>query len=222
MSSGGMVPDSVLNKLPDGVRESASIQMQIRRNAEDVHGMISDVSSWSKQLNALDVALMSESSPLQGGEGSSVVDSSSSSFAADPPIRGRAISAHMNNLPSSSSAVQKKVVVKKKKKVKRKDVKRWNDAEGRQKASAAGHTYDYFRDKWDKFDYDAAMQNSEDEDGEEEEVEEVTPPKKRPAAKISPKSSPKKKKVTTTTFTAIPGDADYKYDTDDEEEEEED
>ena len=103
--SSTMVPDSLLNKLPDGVRESASIQMQIRRNAEEVHGMISDVSSWSKQLNALDVALMSGSSPVPGGgEGSSVVDSSSSSFAADPPIRGRAISAHMNHLPSSSSS----------------------------------------------------------------------------------------------------------------------
>ena len=33
------------------------------------------------------------------------------------------------------------------------------EAAAKEKASAAGHTYDYFRDKWDKFDVDAALED---------------------------------------------------------------
>ena len=41
--------------------------------------------------------------------------------------------------------------------VKKKKEAREKEKAARDKAHAAGHTYDYFKDKWDKFDVDAAL-----------------------------------------------------------------
>jgi len=101
--------------------------MNIRQNQQDLHNYISDLGAWVGEVKDKDTALR---------EGR--VDDGSDDR---PAPRGRA------SLPSEGDDATVTV----KKKVKKKKDQQKPDGPGGKSHSKAGHTYDYFRDKWDKF-----------------------------------------------------------------------
>lgn len=135
---------------PQGAWESAKIQLQIRNNAEEVNSFLKDVRGWTESMKVKD----SEARRQKEADGEL------------PPVRGRATAAALDQREDEDEPV------KKSKKKKNKHVKHWNDGARVAEAHAAGHTYDYFRDKWDKFDLDAALAAASESSEDDEEAEE--------------------------------------------------
>ena len=99
-----------------------------------------------------------------------------------PPVRGR-VEGPVTRLGKEFSKPTNALLNKKqrerrrkKKKTKTSLEKKEEEKVQRERMNAAGHTYDYFRDKWDKFDVDEALREASESgssyETEEEEVEE--------------------------------------------------
>ena len=108
-------------------------------------------------------------------------DASGADAAPLPPIRGRA-DVKVRDLPGAEfrqPARQPRPQTDAKRRRRRKRKPKGADGTAARGATAAGHTYDYFKDKWDKFDVDAALREaSESSESYETESEDEAP---RPA-----------------------------------------
>jgi len=133
---------------------SVESQFQIRNNALEASSALGDLEQWAKST---------ERRTRQGGPGAKTKKRKEKT-AATPGVRGRAavrpaaapadpaaagLDPRLRGGAASTSAPAKPPPPE--------------GQEGRQR-HAAGHTYDYFRDKWDKFDVDKALAEA-DADG---------------------------------------------------------
>eukprot|EP00899_Mesostigma_viride_P008689 jgi/Mesvir1/17821/Mv12916-RA.1 len=118
------------------------VQHQIRENNMEVMDFMRELEAWEKTVKSKDISIRQPQAT-----------------AADesmPPVRG-----HVNvDLEASAKALEAREK-KKKKKQKKKPLAPASGAAPSKSQSAAGHTYDYFRDKWDKFDVDKALREAD-------------------------------------------------------------
>lgn len=162
------------------------VQWQIKQNVSEANEYLKDLSSWSKKQKT------KRARRKQAGKETEASTEDSKDKVANyvPPVRGK-VEARVRNLGKEYSQPTRELAVhapaqkaSRKKKKKKKSEGAAADNFG---ASAAGHTYDYFKDKWDKFDVDAALREAsesssyetEDEGAEEEAVgvvEEIASP----------------------------------------------
>eukprot|EP00854_Cymbomonas_tetramitiformis_P005126 gene5126-6235_t len=134
-------------------RSTMDIQMQIRENSMEMSSYLSDLNDWSSEIKHKDDALKKGKLPA------SQVPAPAS---APPPVRGRVA----QKIPETSKPASKPVSERKQKK--REEARKLQEAR-KDEANKAGHTYDYFKDKWDKFDIDKALEEVDEESSEDDE-----------------------------------------------------
>eukprot|EP00976_Prorocentrum_cordatum_P103860 1193637-Prorocentrum_minimum.AAC.2 len=136
------------------VREpSATLTIVSGVHPQEMSEFLSGLNEWQEEVKVKDSA-------LKKGK---ISEKSIPAPASLPPVRGKVTNTVTAPKPPrpKSDAAPKKMSDKKK--------KRLEEEERRKKeATAAGHTYDYFKDKWDKFDIDAALQEVDEESSEDE------------------------------------------------------
>jgi hypothetical protein len=124
------------------------------------------MSEYLSGLNEWTVDVKNKDTALKKGQ----ISETSAEAKPRPPVRGR-----VSNTVKAEELKPKKEASTKNASKK----KKWNEEVEKRKeeATAAGHTYDYFKDKWDKYDIDAALKDVDEESSEDE------APKKAPKAK---------------------------------------
>lgn len=194
------------------------VQWQIKQNVSEANSFIEDLQSWKKEIKKKQRSKKKEkcrdnnSKNEEGEDDGSKASGKASAVDLDnyvPPVRGRVqvnvrklgkeyrqpssqLTDHVKGLNSQETKTKKKKGRKKKpKKVKTLP------------QHAAGHTYDYFKDKWDKFDVNAALEEAsqsssyeteEEEEEEEEVIEEIVNPSLPPETIVTKGAFEKTKK----------------------------
>ncbi|BFI14894.1 RNA polymerase II-associated protein 3 [Marchantia polymorpha subsp. ruderalis] len=133
------------------------VQKQIRENTLELHDFLKDLKGWEKSVKEKEKNLRNE----QATRGNDVIPN---------PRRNSSAAAHVEGKGSQEICKEKSngkvdpITVSGSKKTEKTQV-----PASKPGTTAASHTYDYFRDKWDKFDVDAALKeiDEEDEDGED-------------------------------------------------------
>lgn len=131
-------------------------QLNVRNNVREMHDYVNDLYAWESEIQAKDEAISkgkyshSKGSPTPGVRGRAKAVTPTTKVSLYSPAPALAQGRHHK---------QSKRLRKKKPSAK--------DLPKSLESSAAGHTYDYFKDRWDKFDVDAALQEA-DEDTEYE------------------------------------------------------
>lgn len=156
------------------------VQWQIKQNVSEANEFLKDLKSWSSNKKH-SVARKNKKKQNEGaGSAGGGEDEVMRNYV--PPVRGR-VEGPVTRLgkefskPTNALLNKKSERRRKKKKTKTSTLeKREEEKVQRERMNAAGHTYDYFRDKWDKFDVDEALREASESgssyETEEEEVEE--------------------------------------------------
>mmetsp|Transcript_34972 Transcript_34972/g.99137 ORF Transcript_34972/g.99137 Transcript_34972/m.99137 type:complete len:483 (-) Transcript_34972:68-1516(-) len=150
---------------------SMEAQFNIRNNTMELQEYMKDLMSWESSVKKKDKDLKKGRLPGSGDGGGA------------PAPRGRASAVgaapeHLQAPALEPNSVAQRTAKKKKSKLKGQSGKA-------QAPSAAGHTYDHYKDKWEKFDVDAALASDGEEEEEEEaavnqQVHDNTPPIRKP------------------------------------------
>lgn len=117
--------------------------------AEELHEYMKDLFGWQKEMKAKEKGLAKQAGP-------------GSSSAPLPPVRGRAAGGAP---PAAVAAPPTAPAVRPAPEPSATSPERGAEAElpGGQARHPAAHTYDHYRDKWDRFDVDAALASEEEE-----------------------------------------------------------
>ena len=171
------------------------VQWQIKQNVSEANEFLKDLKSWSsnkkhsvarknKKNKQNENASKNNNNMDDKGAGSAgggEDDEVMRNFV--PPVRGR-VEGPVQRLGKEFSKPTNALLNKKKSERRRRKKKttssslekKEEEKVQRERMNAAGHTYDYFRDKWDKFDVDEALREASESgssyETEEEEVEE--------------------------------------------------
>ncbi|GAQ89022.1 hypothetical protein KFL_004800070 [Klebsormidium nitens] len=112
----------------------AHIQAQIRENSMELQDYLRELRDWEVKAKAKDQMLRDGGAAAPPSE--------------VPPIRGQPVKRPESGQQKAMSEATDS---------------RKHDENPKKGKNAASHTYDYFRDKWDKFDVDKALAEAEDE-----------------------------------------------------------
>eukprot|EP00241_Pyramimonas_parkeae_P015507 CAMPEP_0114309490 /NCGR_PEP_ID=MMETSP0059-20121206/18663_1 /TAXON_ID=36894 /ORGANISM="Pyramimonas parkeae, Strain CCMP726" /LENGTH=540 /DNA_ID=CAMNT_0001433289 /DNA_START=37 /DNA_END=1660 /DNA_ORIENTATION=- len=137
------------------------MQFQIRQNSLEMSEFISGLNDWTSEVSEKDKALKMGKVKKQSGEEET---STKPPLPTVPPVRGRVSNTVKKAMPSANPESAKRDAKRKLKA----EAKAKAAAEAKTKATAAGHTYDYFKDKWDKFDVDKALEEVDEQSSEDE------------------------------------------------------
>ena len=151
-------------------------QMNIRRNAMEMQEYLSDLKVWEDSVKKKDKELKKGRLPGGPGGGSGGAPAprgkAAGSAIAAPPEHLQAPASQMHPDPRMRTSAKPSSAAKKKKKKPKGQQQQQQGPD-----SAAAHTYENYRSKWEKFDVDAALAEADgEEDGDEEEEEEEEDP----------------------------------------------
>jgi tetratricopeptide (TPR) repeat protein len=167
------------------------VQWQIKQNVSEANDFLDDLQSWKKDIKKKSTSKKKSSRDRDGSKTTGKAKEDGGATVPDldnyvPPVRGR-VQTTVRKLgkeyrkPASQLTDPAKGLgeKKEKKKVRKKKPKKVKTLP----QHAAGHTYDYFKDKWDKFDVDTALEEASqsssyetEEEEEEQVIEEIVNP----------------------------------------------
>ncbi|KAL2641766.1 hypothetical protein R1flu_009353 [Riccia fluitans] len=129
------------------------VQMQIRENTLELHEFLKDLKGWENTVKEKEKKLKNQPSP--NGSHVTPAPRSNTSTTLESETKG--------SQPKAKDKIAASTVTASKRKEKS------QGTPSKPGVTAASHTYDYFRDKWDKFDVDSALKEVDEGSDEEDE-----------------------------------------------------
>ncbi|KAJ7565475.1 hypothetical protein O6H91_02G062600 [Diphasiastrum complanatum] len=150
-----------------------NVQKNIRDNATELQDFLKDLKDWEKQMKEKDVSLKNQSHSQE----------------KLPPVRGCTLSKPVDSVFSKPTIEPSSNLGKESVKSRMEKVTNQSSSGENRLPHAAGHTYDYFKNKWDEFDVDVALKEVDEDAPSASKSKVVT---QREAASLGQVSSNKK------------------------------